>query len=194
MADLEHALLERARQHDPDAFASLQASLEPDVRRFVRRLTGGTYEEDDIIQIVFLTLYSQLHKIAPAEKLRPFVFRVARHRCYDLLRAQGRWNPVSIDEDAIELAVSFRQSDAQVSPEDATHWLLLALEVREAIERLPELQRQVLILFAEEEMSYAEIAAVMNTSIGTIKSRLHHAKLTLRRMVRPEVLRAIDGT
>ncbi len=160
----------------------------------MRRLTGGTYEEDDIIQIVFLTLYRRLHEIAPAEKLRPFVFRVARHRCYDVLRTQGRWNPVSFDDEAVEVAVSFRQSDESVAPEDASHWLLLALEVREAIERLPELQRQALILFAEEEMSYAEIAAVMNTSIGTIKSRLHHAKLTLRRMVRPEVLRAIDGT
>lgn len=194
MAEIDSALLERARQHDPDAFAELQATLEPDVRRFVRRLTGGCDEEDDIIQIVFLTLYRNLEKITPAEKLRPVVFRLTRHRCYDVLRAQGRWTPLSIDDDTVEMAVSFRASAQEITPEDASHWLLLALEVREAIDRLPELQRQTLILFAEEEMTYPEIAAAMNTSIGTVKSRLHHARTTLRRMVHPNVLQAIDDT
>jgi len=63
---------------------------------------------------------------------------------------------------------------------------------REAMDRLPEPQRQALILFADEELSYAEIAEVLGTNIGTVKSRLFHAKRTLRRLLRPETVSAIE--
>ncbi|MBK8136853.1 MAG: hypothetical protein IPK52_13635, partial [Chloroflexi bacterium] len=79
------------------------------------------------------------------------------------------------------------------APEEVTHWLLLGLEVRQSIDRLPELQRQTLILFCEEAMSHAEIAEVMDVSIGTVKSRLFHAKKGLRGLVRPELLLAIQA-
>ena len=60
------------------------------------------------------------------------------------------------------------------------------------MERLPELQRQALILFSEEGLSYNEIAEAMDTSIGTVKSRLFHAKQGLRRLLRPDTLQALD--
>jgi RNA polymerase sigma-70 factor (ECF subfamily) len=83
--------------------------------------------------------------------------------------------------------------DSGDEPEEVAHWLLIQLEVREAIDRLPEMQRQALILYSEEDLSYTEIAAVMETTVGTVKSRLFHAKQTLRRLLRPETLEALDG-
>src|SRR5690606_22998469 len=83
--------------------------------------------------------------------------------------------------------------DGSEEPEEVAHWLMIQLEVREAIDRLPDNQRLALIMFAEEGLSYAEIATAMNTSVGTIKSRLFHAKQNLRRMVRPEVLQALNA-
>jgi RNA polymerase sigma-70 factor (ECF subfamily) len=77
-------------------------------------------------------------------------------------------------------------------PEELAHWLLIHLEVQEAMERLPELQRQALILYAEEGLAYAEIAEIMETSVGTVKSRLHYAKKLLRGLLRPETLRSLD--
>jgi RNA polymerase sigma factor (sigma-70 family) len=65
--------------------------------------------------------------------------------------------------------------------------------VKEAIDRLPEMQRQTLILYSEEQLSYAEIAVAMDTSIGTVKSRLFHAKKLLRQMLRPETLQALEN-
>ena len=60
--------------------------------------------------------------------------------------------------------------------------------MRATLERLPEVQRQTVILYAEENFTYTQIAQAMGTNIGTVKSRLHHARRTLRRLVRPESL------
>jgi RNA polymerase sigma-70 factor (ECF subfamily) len=188
----ETNLLNRAREGDIEAFNDLQRQLEPSVRRFVRRLIGNSDLEDDLVQVVFIALYQHMGRIDPPEYLRPYLYRMARNRCYDELRRQGRYQIRSLDDEAMELHVSFVSAQETPSQEDAAYWLLLALEVREAMEQLPELQRQALILYAEEGLTYAEIAEVMETSSGTIKSRIHHAKKSLRRRLRPETLQALD--
>lgn len=192
--DQEAAWLLAAQGGDLAAFDLLHAALESDLLRFVRRLIGYQHNQaEDIVQETFLTLYTHLAQIDPPEKLRPYLFRVARNRCYDLLRRQGRYEQLSLDEEPVQVRVSFSQGDQSTPPPDeVTHWLLLHLEVQEAIDNLPENQRQALILYAEEGLSYAEIAEVMEVNIGTVKSRLHHAKKTLRRLLRPETLLAIN--
>lgn len=176
-----------------DAFAELQQGLEGTLRRFVRRLIGTHDAEDDILQTVFISLYRNMHRIEPVSNLRPYVFRMVRNRCYDELRQQGRYEHVSMDDEPMDMMVSFTAAGEVPETEEVAHWLLLQLEVREAMERLPELQREALILYAEEGLSYAEIATAMNTSVGTIKSRLFHAKRTLRALLTPETLRALDA-
>lgn len=196
MTVTEAELLKLAQEGDYDAFEALYTALEPGLARFVRRLIGDGYEAQDVVQDTLMSLYVNLVKIDPPEKLRPYVFRIARNRCYDILRRQGRFEQVSIDadeDDGMNVRVSFQLADDRAQlPEEVSHWLLLHLEVTEAIERLPELQRQALILYAEEELSYAEIADVMNVSMGTVKSRIFHAKQTLRRLLRPATLEAIE--
>jgi RNA polymerase sigma-70 factor (ECF subfamily) len=90
------------------------------------------------------------------------------------------------------MRVSF-SADGQDEPEDVVHWLLLHLEVQQAMEKLPELQRQTLIMYSEENMSYDEIAVAMDTTMGTVKSRLYHARQTLRRLLKPETVSALQA-
>ena len=189
----EQELLEQVRGGDHLAFAELQEALEPPIRRFVRRLIGYHEAEDDIIQTVFIALFRNMHRIDPISNLRPYVYRMARNRCYDELRSQGRFQKVSLDDEPAEMWISFTAAEETAQSEDVAHWLLLQLEVREAMDRLPELQRQTLILYAEEEMSYVEIAEAMKCSVGTVKSRLFYAKKMLRQLVRPETLKALEG-
>lgn len=189
----EIELLIKAQCGDYDAYDSLYAYLAPQLKRFVRRLIGDSHEVEDIVQDTLISLYSSMDRIQPPQNLRPYVYRVARNRCYDSLRKQGRYEQESLDEPAVNLRVSFTAHENNSTPEDATHWLLLYLEVQEAIDTLPEAQRQALILFSEADMSYAEIADVMEVSIGTIKSRLFHAKRYLKRILKPETLKAIEG-
>lgn len=191
---IEQQLLEQARTGDAAAFEQLQRTLERPVRRFIRRLIGSSPAEDDIVQNAFVALYYHMDRINPVENFRPYVFRIVRNCCYDELRAQGRYKSVSLDEDEEETDKWLSLADlseVKSEPEELTHWMLLYLQVREVMERLPEVQRETLILYSEENLSYSEIALAMNTNIGTVKSRLHHAKRMLQRMLSAETLRAL---
>jgi RNA polymerase sigma-70 factor, ECF subfamily len=187
----ETDLITRAQAGDDGAFGEIQLLLEPQIGRFVRRLVGDS-DTADIVQDVFLALYKNLDSVHPPEKLRPFLYRVARNRCYDELRRRGRFDQVTLDDEPMAEWVSWEFAEA-IPPEDLTHWLMLNLEVQEAMQQLPEVQRQALILYSEEEMTYTEIAEIMNTSVGTAKSRVHYARKALRKMLRPEILEILDS-
>ncbi len=190
----ETDLLVMAQAGDMEAFADLQVRLEPVIRRFVWRLIGTSLEEEDIVQDSMIALYLNLERVQPVENLRAYLFRIVRNRCYDLLRKRRRFQQLSLDEEPMEGYASLLElADEDSQPEDAAHWLLLNLEVQGAINRLPEHQRQTLILYAEEKLSYPEIAAAMNTSVGTVKSRLFHARRTLRGLLHPETLAMLES-
>lgn len=190
----EDELVLRAQSGENEAFGVLLVRLESPVRRFIWRLLGTHDAEDDIVQDVFISLYNNLHRVDVKQGIRPYVYRIARNRAYDELRKLKRREMLSFDDEPVEAYASLSAlPDSGDEPEEVAHWLLIQLEVREAIDRLPEMQRQALILYSEEDLSYTEIAAVMETTVGTVKSRLFHAKQTLRRLLRPETLEALDG-
>lgn len=192
-AALEQELLSEAQEGDLDAYEALQVMLEPDIRRYIQRKVNDPYAVDDVLQETFLSFYQNFHRIDPVENLRPYLFRIARNKCFDDLRKLERNSNVSLDDEPVQMRVSFTQADQQPKPDDLTHWVLLHLEVQEAIEQLPENQRETLQLFSEEQMSYAEIAEIMEVSIGTVKSRLYYAKKNLRGFLRPETISVLDA-
>lgn len=195
---LTEQALKKAQKGDYQAFEVIHYALEPPITRFVRRLLGDHQDYEDIVQDTFLALYMHIDRVQSLEHLRPYVFRIARNNCYDYLRKVSRYDEVGIEESPESESphtprLRFQLQDNSAPPDELTHWLLISLEVREAIDQLPEGQRDVLMLFAEEGLSYNEIAEVMDISLGTVKSRLYHAKRALRGMVRPEVLLALNG-
>lgn len=188
----EQELLLAAQEGDLDAYEELQGLLEPDIRRYVQRKIYDSYTVDDVLQEVFLAFYQNLYRIDPVENLRPYIFRIARNKCYDDLRKLEKNDDVSLDDEPVQMRVSFSESHHQPKPDDLTHWMLLHLEVQAAMEQLPDNQREALVLYSEEQMSYAEIAEIMDCSIGTVKSRLYYAKKNLRGLMKQETLDVLD--
>ncbi len=191
----ETETLERARSGDRKAFDALQTALQGSVWRFVDRLIGLSACTPDIVQKVFLALYLNIEKMQSPEHVKPFLYRVARNLCYDELRWRGRFQHVSLDSD--EWDEQWPESlvvdlvDPSDLPDELAHVAGLWRQVQRAMERLPELQRQTLILYVEEGLTYAEIAQVMNTDIGTVKSRIHNGRKNLLRHLKPEFLDGI---
>lgn len=192
LQEIDLNLLRQVQARDEQAFAELRAQIEPSVRRFVRRLTGSSESEDDIVQDVFFALYRNLDRIEPIEKLRPYVFGIARRRAYDELRHR-KYDTVSLDEEPDDDEFYLPVASNDLPLDEVTHSLLLQLEVQQVMERLPELQRQVLIMYCEENLSYQEIAEILETNVGTVKSRIHYAKRALRGMLRADTLEAIEA-
>lgn len=153
------------------------------LRRFVWRLLGRTYLEDEIVQEAFLALYLHIKSGRAIGTLRPFLYRIVRNMCYDVLRKKKRQPCVNLTEQLVNQRLSYQFGDHHL-PEEALLANEVYREVQDAMQKLPELQRQTLILFYQEEFSYVEIAEVMGVDVGTIKSRLHYAKQGLRNLIR----------
>lgn len=183
LENCEQHWAERARGGDRAAFDRLRHSLEPDIQRFVRRLIGTSHSADDVIQDAFLSLFMNIHRIEPLSNLRPFLYRIVRNRCYDELRWKGRFTTVPLEDLGDGGPAAKGIADPSPTPDDAVMRLLMMADVERAIDTLPELQRETMILFAEEGLSLVEVAEAMGTEVGTVKSRLHHARRnTLRRI------------
>src|SRR5690606_2654874 len=89
-------LIYEAQQGDKSAFADLQNRFEPRIRRFAAHMIRSQDDVDDIVQKTFIALYMNLDRIDPPEKLRPFLFRVARNLCYDNLRKHYRRDELAL--------------------------------------------------------------------------------------------------
>lgn len=186
--DSGSGLLCRAQNGDRAAFDLLQRELLPRVLRFARRLLGIASEAaaQDVTRDAFLALYLNLSRLDGENALLPFLFRVVRNRSYDLLRQQGRFETVSLDLTDNRPAVASHL--APPDPEQIVTRMQAWSQVQEAIDHLPEVQRQTLLLFSEEDLTYAEIAGVMGVEVGTVRSRLFHARRNLVRHLRPDTL------
>jgi RNA polymerase sigma-70 factor (ECF subfamily) len=186
------ALLGQAQRGDRAAFDALQAALLKPISRFVARLIGPDEAEKDVVREAFLALYLNLDRMDRPDAILPFLYRVARNRSYDILRKQGRFDIVPLDPGPETAGVRSEYLPAHgPTPAESVERIFLWSEVRKAIDRLPEQQRQTLILYAEEDFSYPQIAEAMATDIGTVRSRLYHARRNLMRCLRPDTLQAL---
>ena len=188
----EQESLLQAKGGERSAFDRLQRMLQDTVRLFVCRLIGPSDRQEEIVQDAFLALYLNLERIVSVEHLRPFLFRIVRNLCYDELRRQKRFTFVSLDEQGGGQDVSLAHAAAhRLPPDDQVHWILLRSAVQQAMERLPEPQRQALILHGEQGLSYEQVAAAMATDVGTVKSRIHYGRRNLLKRLKPDVRRAL---
>ena len=139
---------------------------------FAWRMTGSPAIAEDIAQECFLSLLKAPVELqANAGRARAWLFGVARHLLLKRWRAEGRW-AVLDDEEVI----------AQESP--PADWPVVQ-RVAQAVQALPPLQREVVVLIEYEGMTLQEAADVVTAEVGTVKARLHRARENLRCQLAP---------
>lgn len=183
-------LLRRWQAGEREAFDALADDLRPAAERFLRRLAGELDDAEALVQEAFLALWLARDRLRGPADLLPFLFRVLRNQGYSELRRRGAFerrmgHPTELDELAGAL------SNGEPEPDEQLVRMLALAELERAIDSLPEAQREALILYAQAELSYPQIAAATGADLGTVKSRLHHARRNLRLRLRPEVLDAL---
>jgi RNA polymerase sigma factor (sigma-70 family) len=157
---------------------------EPRLRSFIRKNVADTTEAEDILQDVFYELLQTYRLMKPVEHVTAWLFRVARNRIVDLFRRRkpdSLNQPVSDEEDGGTLLLEDLLPSSESGPEaDYTRSLLLdALE--DALEELPQAQREVFIAHEIDGISFKQLAADTGLSVNTLISRKHYAVLHLRR-------------
>jgi RNA polymerase sigma factor (sigma-70 family) len=148
------------------------------IYRFAWRMTNSSTAAEDIAQDVFLVLLRHPdHFDATRRHLRSFLFGVARNLSRKCLDAQNRWNPLDNEQ--------FVAAPMDVESRE------IAVVVGAAVQALPSLQREALLLAHYEGFSLDEIARAVDVDVGAVKARLHRARQNLRRMLAP--LKESDG-
>jgi RNA polymerase sigma-70 factor (ECF subfamily) len=179
----EAELLLRAGQGDEAAFLLLYERHRTPVFRFACRMLGSASLAEDVTQECFLSILRRPEAFrAERASLRTYLCAIARHLALKQLRKRGQ--ETVMDEPAGEaagraLAAAGPDPLSRVIDEEA------AEAVRMAVQALPPLQREAVVLFEYQEMSLADVAAVCDTDVGTVKSRLHRARERLRRTLTP---------
>jgi RNA polymerase sigma-70 factor (ECF subfamily) len=159
-------LIARTRDGDDEAFCEI-------VRRyqgFVYRQAWGYLQDNeaakDAAQEVFVTAYEGIPYLRKDSALRRWLYRICRNHCLNVLRRQRlerKLRPVAQDK--------------------VRHDVALRVTLREMISNLNERYREVIILRYYNDLTYEQIAQVLNISVSTVKIRLFRAKNTLKSML-----------
>ncbi len=164
----------RAQRGDASAFAELVRRFQDRVFRFLLRLTRTREDAQDLTQETFMHAYEALPKWRPDALFSTWLLRIARNLAYDMLRRSQR-----VDFVTLEPEQEARLVGTAPTPEAALHDVQQLRLLDAALSRLPTEQREVLLLREIEQLSYDEIAQVLDVPLGTIKSRIARARLAL---------------
>jgi RNA polymerase sigma-70 factor (ECF subfamily) len=165
----EQTLVVRCQLGDEDAFRELFELYAGRLQLFVRRMIS-TDQTEDLLQEIWIAIFKGLPRLNEPAKFRPWAFRIARDRVFREFRK--RRIPVEPIED---------NQLAHIAPEENPLDRVDLEELQERLQTLSPPHREVLILYYLEELSYEEIARITSTSLGTVRSRIHYAKNTLRK-------------
>src|SRR5215469_3199808 len=157
------------------------------LRNFIRRRVADQGEAEDILQDVFYELVEAYRMMKPVGQVTAWLFRVARNRIIDLFRRRSREGgraQASGGQEGETLAFEELLPSPDAGPDGAFARRVLLEELDEALDELPDEQRQVFIAHELMGRSFKEIAAESGVSVNTLLSRKHYAVLHLRERLR----------
>ncbi|HZY42931.1 MAG TPA: sigma-70 family RNA polymerase sigma factor [Anaerolineae bacterium] len=195
----ENALIQAARRGDLDAFNTLVLAYQHQVYNLAYRIMGEEAAASDAAQEAFISAYKNL-KSFRGGSFKSWLLRIVTNACYDDLRRRKRRPATSLDEltDGEDGETGFDLPSADDGPETIAQRHELVGLIQRGITTLPDDQRIVLVLSDVQGLSYEEIAAMTNSNLGTVKSRLSRARARLRNYLQgrgellPEIYR-LDG-
>ena len=172
--------VDRAQRGDAAAFAALMRRYQERIYRFLVRMTRSQDDAREMTQETFLNAWQALPRWRPNARLSTWLFRIARNEALDGLRHAQRLEFVPID------ALTAEQLPAQsTTPESALQARQSVAALERALARLPVAQREILLLRDIEDLSYEDIAEVLDIRLGTVKSRIARARAGLLRLLSP---------
>ncbi|HHX74001.1 MAG TPA: sigma-70 family RNA polymerase sigma factor [Firmicutes bacterium] len=185
----EKELLTRCRQGDLAAYDILMERYEKKIYALCLRMTGNSFDAEDMAQEVFLKAFRALPTFHGRSAFSTWLFRIAANTCLDERRRRKR-RPVVLPLDKMlptedgEMRVEVPDS----SPDPLAEAINREMkdEIQELLDMLPPRQRSVIILRDLQGFSYEEIARMLKINMGTLKSRLNRARSRLVTLYRQQ--------
>jgi len=140
------------------------------------RLTRRAADAEDLVQDTYLKAFRSAHQFEPGTNLKAWLFTILHNTFRNVRRHDGR-SPVDVDSDAVERAPNAGPADQ--SPEQILSRRTLDADLQAALDDLPEAFRQAVWLRDVEELTYAEMAKVLDIPMGTVMSRISRGRRAL---------------
>ena len=189
-SDNEAELIKAAANGDQSAFSELVTEYERLVYNTVKSKVLSAEDAMDISQEVFIKIWKALPNWRGECKFATWVYKVCINASLDFLRrTPERTESLSgrPDDDGDERPLDIADDSVQASPERRLEQSETTMAVRRAIAKLPEDQRQIVILRDIDGYSYDEIADMLSLGIGTVKSRINRARTRLKSLLEVEM-------
>jgi len=168
-------LVRRAQKGDREAFGQLMEAHAPRVYRIAYTILQNRSDAEDSVQEGFITAYKSIKKLSKAESFGSWLSRIVTTRSYDILRKKQQQNKTI---EATTSKFKFEMSHSIANPSDTVQDM--RLDLREAIAKLPELHRLVVMLRYAEDATTDEIARTLDRPAGTIRRVLSESYRMLR--------------
>ena len=170
----------RFKGGDLSGFEELVRKYQDRVYNLCRYMIQDPHDAQDAAQDVFLKAYQNLKAFKPDASLYTWLYRIAVNTCLDYKKKPR-------PEQAEDESVIDDLASTEPSPEQRYQSKEIGQAIQAALQKLPEHLRAAIVLKEIEELSYEEIAAVLDTSLGTVKSRISRAREQLRRLLQKKV-------
>jgi RNA polymerase sigma-70 factor (ECF subfamily) len=186
-SESDENLLARLREGERELFEPLVKRYERELFGYLRRYLGDDDLADDVFQNTFVQVFLKIRQYEPGRPARPWLYAIATNQAIDALRRRNRRiadrpaeSVAAPDEDGEPRPLFELLPAPGDAPPDVAERSEERERVREAVNRLPELLRQAVLLVYFQGLKYQDAADVLGIPVGTVKSRLHAAltKLT----------------
>jgi RNA polymerase sigma-70 factor (ECF subfamily) len=175
-------LIKRFQLGEREAFDSLIHCHQEVAYKYALRLTSNKDAAGDVVAEAFLRVYRSLDGFKGESSFKTWLYRIITNCYFDIRKKAASRPTVSLDAQ-FELGdseVEVQFVDPSDSPGEEIERKERITRINEAIRTLPPYQKALVLMFHVESMSYEEIAATLDIPIGTVKSRLNRARLTLK--------------
>jgi RNA polymerase sigma-70 factor (ECF subfamily) len=180
-ASVERALVGRALAKDEGALRAIYTQHAPSIHRFLRDLLGDEALACDATQETFARAFRRLDTLRAIDRIAPWLFGIARNVCLEQRKARrrhGTWGGAAAPRERLETDES-EHTDA-LTPEVMLLGREAARVVGDALSRMSEDRRTVLLLRIDHALAYEDIAELMGWSLAKVKVEIHRARLELR--------------
>ena len=170
-------LIEKAKKGDEHAFELLVKKYQKGIYRLTYRMTHDHFTADELALETFVRAYKALHRFKKGANFFNWIYTIGIRLSLNYLKKEKR--KVAADPEVMNAITQRDRHNDDIL--DRVIAKETVLKIRQAIERLPEKLRMVLLLRIDEEMSYNEIAEALKVPTGTVMSRLNRAREQLKK-------------
>lgn len=181
-------LIERFQKGSKNAFDALVQKHQARAYQYAFRLTRNADDAADVVADAFVRVYRALQTFKGDSAFTTWLYRIETN-CFLDMRKKKNARPATSLDSALNLGdgeVELQVEDDGPSAHEEAERSQRMKAVEEAVAKLPEYQRAMIVMYHAESMSYEEIAESLSLPIGTVKSRLNRARLSLRQLLEPQ--------